>query len=314
MIRPGTQLLTCLLLLFSFPVSAGTLVSPFSGSTLLGEYKSDFVRYFYLPSAAPDAKPVKIEGSIHSRLYMKPDEKSNFEVIKSFEKELKAAGFEVKGLIEDTRQGELKVRDLNTPGKNNMLKRSYTGPKGKTGVGTIALIGTQAQEYLVAHKNIDDTDVLVAVFTSRSGGYAIEQVESTAMEQGTVTLNLDALRDRLTGEGRVAIYGIRFDTGSAEIRAESAGTLDTIIKYLKENPLKDFYVVGHTDDQGNFASNLALSKARARAVVAALVTRMPSAARRLQADGVGPLSPVATNTGTDGRQLNRRVELVSRLK
>ncbi len=61
-------------------------------------------------------------------------------------------------------------------------------------------------------------------------------------------------------------------------------------------------------------SNLALSKSRAEAVVKAIVARLPAAEGRLQADGVGPLTPVATNTGKDGRQLNRRVELVSRLE
>lgn len=298
----------------SGPVSAADLVSPFSGSTPIGEYKADFVKYRYLPSAAADAKPVTVDGRIHSRLYKKPDEKSNYEVIKSFENEFKATGFEVLTLIDDTRLGELKVRDLNAAGKNDMLKRTYSGKRGRTGIGTVAQISTQAQEYLVARKSIDRTDVLIAVFTSRNGGYAIEQIESATMEQGTVILNLDALRNQMESEGRVAIYGIRFDTGSASIRPESEVVLATIVNYLQENPQRIFYVVGHTDDQGKFASNLMLSKARAEAVVTAVIAKLPAAAKQLQADGVGPLSPVATNTGTDGRQLNRRVELVSRLK
>ena len=134
------------------------------------------------------------------------------------------------------------------------------------------------------------------------------------MEQGTVVLNLDALRKRIESEGRIAIYGIRFDTGSATIRPDSNDTLATIVSYLEQNPKRVFYVVGHTDDQGEFVSNVALSKARAEAVVEAVVARLPAAASQLQADGVGPLSPVATNMGKDGRQLNRRVELVSRLE
>ncbi|MET0062558.1 MAG: hypothetical protein ABW176_09695 [Candidatus Thiodiazotropha endolucinida] len=81
------------------------------------------------------------------------------------------------------------MRDLNTAGKNGTLKRPYTGKGGKTGVGTIAQISTQVQEYLVASEMIDQTDVLNAVFTSRSGGYA--------MEQGTVSLNLDAMRNKM---------------------------------------------------------------------------------------------------------------------
>ncbi|MES9823578.1 MAG: OmpA family protein [Candidatus Thiodiazotropha endolucinida] len=126
-----------------------------------------------------------------------------------------------------------------------------------------------------------------------------------------MSLNLDAMHNKMASEGRVAIYGIRFDTGSANIRPDSAAT---IVSYLQENPQRYFYVVGHTDDQGKFTSNLTLSRTHADAVVKAITAKLPAAANRLQADGVGPLSPVATNTGTDGRRLNRRVELVSRLK
>ncbi|MET0062559.1 MAG: hypothetical protein ABW176_09700 [Candidatus Thiodiazotropha endolucinida] len=57
-------------------VSAADLVSPFSGNTPIGEYKADFVKYQYLPSAAADAKPATVDGRIHSRLYKKPDEKA----------------------------------------------------------------------------------------------------------------------------------------------------------------------------------------------------------------------------------------------
>ena len=305
----------CSAFLGGIPAHSADLVSPFAGSEALGEYAVDFAKYHYLPSDAEDVEPAAVEGRLHSRLFMKPDAKSNYEVIKSFERELKAGGFDVVTLLDDTRRGELAVRGLNAAGQNDILKRKYTRPDGgRTGVGSVAKVGTQAQEYLVARKRIDQTDVLVAVYTSRSGGYAIEQVESAAMEEGTVSLDLDALREQMDNEGRVAIYGIRFDTGSAVIQPGSADTLEMILTYLAEHPQRAFYVVGHTDDQGDFDANMRLSNARSQAVVDAIVSREPAAADRLQAGGVGPLSPISTNTGTDGRQLNRRVELVSRLQ
>ena len=70
------------------------------------------------------------------------------------------------------------------------------------------------------------------------------------------------------------------------------------------------HVIGHTDNVGTVAANLALSKQRADAVVAALVTKYHIPAAKLQAAGVGPLAPVATNRTEDGRAKNRRVELV----
>jgi len=57
---------------------------------------------------------------------------------------------------------------------------------------------------------------------------------------------------------------------------------------------------------------MTLSKQRAEAVVNALTTKYRIAAARLQAGGVGPLSPVATNRSDEGRAKNRRVELVEK--
>jgi len=69
-------------------------------------------------------------------------------------------------------------------------------------------------------------------------------------------------------------------------------------------------VVGHTDGQGSEQYNKDLSTKRAQAVINALVTNFGIAENRLQARGVGELVPVATNRAKEGRQLNRRVELV----
>ena len=67
---------------------------------------------------------------------------------------------------------------------------------------------------------------------------------------------------------------------------------------------------GHTDNRGTFARNLALAKQRAEAVTKALVADYKVDAKRLVAQGVASLSPVATNESDVGRAKNRRVELV----
>ena len=64
----------------------------------------------------------------------------------------------------------------------------------------------------------------------------------------------------------------------------------------------------------SFASNVELSNNRAAAVRDALVSQYGISADRLEAAGVGPLSPVSNNTGQAGRALNRRVEIVQRLE
>lgn len=112
--------------------------------------------------------------------------------------------------------------------------------------------------------------------------------------------------------GKAILYGVQFDTGSAVIRPSSAGSLETIAEVLRSRDGR-FYVVGHTDDAGGFEMNIRLSNDRAAAIVDALVTQYGIDRTRLQAGGVGPLAPLATNDNDAGRQLNRRVELVERL-
>ncbi len=299
--------------LLSVPVGAADLLSPFAGSELVGTYEADYARLYYLPSSDAAAEPAVVEGRLRSRIYAKPDDKSNFEVFRSYQNELEQGGFDLVTVIDDGR-AQLPVRAINAKDKNDFTHRPFTLDDRAVGVGTKGLVGTQAEHYLAARKRIDATDVLIVVFTSRSGMYAIEQLETAAMEEGTVTLTLDALRDAMESEGRVALYGIHFDSGSATILPESAATLSTIVAYLTQNPGRDFYVVGHTDDEGTLDGNLALSEARARAVLEAIAAELPASRQRLTAHGVGPLSPVATNQAADGRRLNRRVELVSTLE
>lgn len=72
------------------------------------------------------------------------------------------------------------------------------------------------------------------------------------------------------------------------------------------------FIVGHTDNQGDFENNLVLSQRRAQAVADALSTRFGIAAKRMTARGVANLAPVAPNDEEAGRARNRRVELVLR--
>lgn len=118
-----------------------------------------------------------------------------------------------------------------------------------------------------------------------------------------------ALYDALAAGGRVATQGIRFDTGSDRIRAESAPTLTEITSMLREHPELRIAIEGHTDNVGQAASNQALAERRAAAVRAHLVDQGVDAAR-LQSAGFGDTRPAASNDTPEGRQQNRRVELV----
>ncbi len=118
------------------------------------------------------------------------------------------------------------------------------------------------------------------------------------------------LYDQLSAEGRVATQGIYFDSGSDRIRPESTPTLKEIGTMLQEHADLKLMIEGHTDSQGEDAANLTLSDKRAAAVKVHLVDNYKIDAERLQTKGLGETKPVDSNDTAEGRQNNRRVELV----
>lgn len=118
----------------------------------------------------------------------------------------------------------------------------------------------------------------------------------------------DALADTLEKKGRVTVYGINFDFNSAHLRAESATVLQEVADLLQGQPDLRITIEGHTDDVGGDAYNQSLSEKRANAVKDWLVRKGIDGAR-LQTEGKGSGSPIASNATDIGRAQNRRVEL-----
>ena len=146
---------------------------------------------------------------------------------------------------------------------------------------------------------------------NEGNSYSLLVVEAKAMEQEVVA-DAAALQAGIGAEGKVAVYGIYFDTNKAVVKPESNPTLEQIVKLLKQSPKLNLFVVGHTDGVGVPEANLRLSNDRAASVIQALVSRGVEAAR-LQPAGAGPYCPIATNRTVAGKAKNRRVELVERL-
>jgi len=103
-----------------------------------------------------------------------------------------------------------------------------------------------------------------------------------------------------------AIRDLEFDLGKATIRSTSNRTLDRVAALLVEKNFS-LKLAGHTDNTGSMALNLSLSKDRAEAVKAYLVSQGANPSR-IEATGYGPNQPIASNKTAAGRQKNRRVE------
>lgn len=115
--------------------------------------------------------------------------------------------------------------------------------------------------------------------------------------------------DALMTDGRVATRGILFDTGSARIRPESTPTLRDLARTLQQHGDLQLRIEGHTDNTGSADTNQRLSQERAEAVRAWLIGEGIDGSR-LEAAGLGQTQPAADNGTLEGRQQNRRVELV----
>jgi outer membrane protein OmpA-like peptidoglycan-associated protein len=101
---------------------------------------------------------------------------------------------------------------------------------------------------------------------------------------------------------------VTFDTNSSTLKPAGANTLVGVAMVLKEYEKTAVNVVGHTDSTGARALNMTLSQQRADGVASALITQ-GVAANRIRSSGVGPDQPIASNSTTEGKAQNRRVEI-----
>jgi outer membrane protein OmpA-like peptidoglycan-associated protein len=304
------------------------LVSRYTGSTLIGYHHREFDE-FVIPLGPIEGKagggfqPTKqqrVEGQATRLMYVSPAGRSPLEVLRNYEDALTRAGFAPLYRCAGNQCGALfgNVATFLYP-PSRQLQYGNGGPLDYAqGVYT----AIEDPRYIALRRTGPDGDAYVSLFVAVNrfslaarevAGRTIallDVVVHAKMETGKVTVNAAAMAREINATGRVALYGISFDTGMAIIKPESEATLGEIAKLMKEDPKLNLYVVGHTDNVGAFEQNLALSDRRAAAVVESLTKRFGVAASRLRAMGVGPVAPVAPNVTDDGRAKNRRVELV----
>lgn len=254
-------------------------------------------------------KAVPVEGRVSAFFYVGPKERNALEVFRNYQTALSQAGFTT---LYSCEMGACDQALIREPFPAEVARtRKWATDRGDPS-GSIS----RDIRFVSAKATRNGAEVYVMVFVAEAGSpwqapaAVVIVAEPSAMEGGKVTVSSQQLGKGLAEDGRIALYGIYFDTGRAEVKPESKAQLDEMARLLTNDRGLKVSIVGHTDNQGAADANLTLSQRRAESVVAALVAGHKIDAARLTARGVASFAPVATNRNESGRAKNRRVELI----
>lgn len=206
--------------------------------------------------------------------------------------------------------------EVYTDGKSQ-VNSYYADAVQKELVGTLVHVRTQGDGgYLKVYANerrivnvpnakMERANALFVVMAGADGGNKPVYITRIRVAESTASVY-----DALSNTGRWSTQGILFETGKSDLKPESTPTLKEIAAALKAHPELKVEIQGHTDNVGQAAANLKLSDARAAAVKTALVGQFGASDAQLTTRGYGDTKPAGPNTTPEGRQNNRRVELV----
>jgi outer membrane protein OmpA-like peptidoglycan-associated protein len=139
---------------------------------------------------------------------------------------------------------------------------------------------------------------------------ATSQAQAATSQVQQLQHDLAALQAQQTERGLVLTLGdVLFETGKAELRPGVLQHLYPLVTFLQKYPKHRVVIEGHTDSVGSETYNLDLSQRRADAVRDFLLHNGVHPGQ-LTTRGYGKASPVASNATAEGRQQNRRVELI----
>ncbi|MFO7889970.1 MAG: OmpA family protein [bacterium] len=290
-------------------------LSRYKGAEIVAYQQQDYVPYV-LPLGNQEERDgefrgkrwyfsdyIDLEGKLTRIQYRVPMEEGIYKVFKNYENALKNAGYQI---LFTTSEKESSYPFWNEDvyhhewGINPIRSEDFVDPFGREGF-----------RFITAKGNYKGNNLYFAIFINNYHEYIYitqDVIEINPMESGLVTAK--KIEDNIELSGFVSIYGIHFDTGKWNIKKESEPALKEIADFLKDHPENKYYIVGHTDNVGDFSFNKTLSEKRAHAVMNALITYYGINEQQLKAYGVASLSPVTSNATDTGKARNRRVEIV----
>lgn len=277
------------------------IISIYEGSRVIHDDKLGYEEYTIVIG---DDAIRDLEGYLRRQFCVAPEGRSALEIMRNYHAAIEGMGGTVLYSTRDARSVEIDEKKLTD--------YLFQHRVGHTRNEHYMSFPRGIREYLAGRISTADADVYVVIaagegFRGRPV-FDLITLEAEPMQVDKVTL--DMLAEGLALHGRVPVYDIFFDTGSATIKDESTHALEVIAEYVKNNPSQRFLVVGHTDNVGGLEMNMELSQNRAKSVVEKLVSALGLNATQLKPMGVGPAAPLATNATDEGKALNRRVEIV----
>ncbi|WP_432822831.1 OmpA family protein [Trichloromonas sp.] len=171
------------------------------------------------------------------------------------------------------------------------------------------LLEARTDEAEKARKKAEEQTTLLQAKTAEAqqATDAAKAAEARAKQLEAEVAQLHATKSE---RGLVITLGdVLFDTGKAELKGGAVVTISKIANFMRTYPTRKLLVEGFTDSRGSESYNLDLSERRANAVRTAL-TANGVETERISVRGYGETFPVASNESPEGRQLNRRVEVI----
>jgi OmpA-OmpF porin, OOP family len=255
--------------------------------------------------------PQTLEGKVIRIQYTTSVDNNSEYVLQNFKAAFKKAGFTILIAIANE---ELGVSDRpHTWGDKYYVAGGYYNGlnNGKFGLGFEFPAWKNNHSFIAAKGKKDGKDIYAIIYTVVCNNFTLltqDVIEVEAVETGMVSA--ENISKGIQTDGHIAVYDILFETGKSDIKPESQMAIKNVADYLNANTNKKFFIVGHTDNVGDFAANMALSENRAKAILNELVTKYTVKSEQLKAYGVSSLAPVANNSTEEGKTKNRRVDIV----
>jgi outer membrane protein OmpA-like peptidoglycan-associated protein len=302
-----------LLLLVALADTAAALSLDLPAKVLGEETRSEVPGSYALPTAPFDGTGVparQVEGALDQRAFrLDAPGATTLALIAPLRDQVRAAGFEIVFECEARSCGGFDFR-FNT--------EVMPEPDMHVDLGDF--------RFLSAERGSEAVSILV----SRSAGAAYVQITRISeappapvrtgtpveldapevprtLDSGSPAADIGAALDTV---GSAVLEDLVFASGAAALSDGDYPSLAAVAAWLEANPESTVALVGHTDASGTLAANLALSERRAEAVAEVLVRTYGADPARVTAEGAGYLAPRATNQTEEGRQKNRRVEVV----